>query len=179
MNTYTLLTYVLNRPGVLNKVSSLLRRKMYNIDTLTVSDTGDPMVSGMTITISSDDPEKVKQMMKQIEKMTEVISITNLDRENSFWREVALIKCGVKRSKIDHIIKNYNAEVIYDADDSNITIIQIAGTPRRIDACMGEITTKNILDISRSGVTAMEIEGVSPDFSYKAGEKEKERVTNF
>ena len=160
---YILLTYVLNKPGVLSKVANLIRRKMYNIDTLTVSDTGKVEVSGMTITLTSDNADHVKQMMKQIAKLPEVISIKALGASKSYWREVALIKCKLPEYRLKYIVDIYKAEILYKK--GNIYILQIAGTPKRIDACIGEISMSNIIDISRSGVTAMEQEGVSPDFS--------------
>jgi len=179
MTKYTLLTYVGNRPGVLNKIASLIRRKMYNIDTLTVSDTGDTKVSGMTLTITTDNPSTVTEMMKQIQKIPEVINITNLNPEKSFWREVALVKCNLKASKLEILKKTCNIEILFENQESKVMIIQIAGTPQNIDICISEIGENNVLDVTRTGVTAMQLDGISPDYQFKNSTEEKSKNTNF
>ncbi len=153
MIKYTLLAFVTNKSGVLSKISGLLRRKMYNISTLTVSETADPKISRMTITLDADNPEKIKQVMLQIQKLTEVISIESLDPESSFWREVALIKCSLKLSKLTYLQNHYTFDVLSEKKDT--IIIQIAGTSRKIDAFLGEVMLKNIIEYTRSGVTSL------------------------
>jgi len=179
MTKYTLLTYVENKPGVLNKITGLIRRKMYNIDTLTVSDTGDPKVSGMTLSITTDNPSKVSAMMKQIQKIPEVISIISLNPEKSFWREVALIKCNLKSSKINTLKNNYNIEILFEDTKTHIMILQIAGTSRNIDICISKIGETNIIDVTRTGATAMEIAGISPDYQFRNSTQEQSKNTNF
>lgn len=154
MNNHTILATMQDRPGVLNKVAMLFRRKMYNIETLTVCESIDPEISRMTITISAEDPTKVNQAIKQIEKIPEVISAKDLDREKSFWREIALLKCTLKESKIEYLKNNYKYEIL--AEEEEYLILQIAGTVGRIDAFIGEIGLGNIKEIARSGVTAIE-----------------------
>ena len=86
-----ILAFVQNKPGTLNKISSMIRRKMYNVDTLTVCKAKAPGVSRMTITLREDDEAKVTQIIRQLEKFTEVIRAKELDRDQSYWREVAIV----------------------------------------------------------------------------------------
>jgi acetolactate synthase-1/3 small subunit len=92
MKRRAILAFMLDRPGVLNKIAMLIRRKMYNVETLTVCKTDRPGTSRMTITLREDSDAKVRQVLKQIEKITEVISASELDVDQSFWREVAIVK---------------------------------------------------------------------------------------
>lgn len=154
MTKYTLLAFMTDDPGVLNKVAMIIRRKMYNVDTLTVSETETEGISRMTISVNSDNPEKVKQVAQQIDKVVEVQSIEILDPENSYWREVALIKCNLIPSKLEYMQRNYGIEILFEKE--NEVILQVAGTSGKIDALIGEITMKNITEIARSGITAMQ-----------------------
>ncbi|NNK93193.1 MAG: acetolactate synthase small subunit, partial [Desulfobacterales bacterium] len=74
-----ILAFMLDRPGVLSKVSMLIRKKMYNVDTLTVCSSRVEGISRMTITLREDNIAKVTQVIKQLEKFTEVISVKELD----------------------------------------------------------------------------------------------------
>ena len=87
-----ILIFVLNRPGVLNKISMLIRRKMYNVETITACRTHRPGISRMTLTLYENSDDKMQQVIKQIEKVAEVLSAKELDVDGSFWREVAIIK---------------------------------------------------------------------------------------
>ena len=74
-----ILAFMQNRPGVLNKISMLVRRKMYNVETITVCTTTQPGISRMTLTLYEDSDDKMALVVRQIEKVTEVISAKELD----------------------------------------------------------------------------------------------------
>ena len=156
MKRRAILAFMLDRPGVLNKISMLIRRKMYNVDTLTVCRTNTPGVSRMTITLEEDDEAKVVQVIKQIEKVTEVISAKELDRTESFWREVAIVKIETDQDAFDDLVKKYNFEVL-DKQNHEIYIVQIAGTSGYIDDFIEDVGSDRIIEIARTGVTTMEI----------------------
>jgi acetolactate synthase I/III small subunit len=155
MKRRAILAFMMDRPGVLNKISMLIRRKMYNVDTLTVCSTNKPGVSRMTITLKEDDEAKVTQVIKQIEKVTEVILAKELDREASYWREVAIVKFESDRSTVDRLKEAYQFEVLNDINDE-IFIIQIAGTSQSIDGFLNTVGRDLIIEIARTGVTALE-----------------------
>jgi acetolactate synthase I/III small subunit len=176
MTKYTLLAYVKNSPGVLNKITGLIRRKMYNIDSLTVSNTSQKNISAITLTLNADEVGRIRLMMKQIEKLPEVITIRNLDPEKSFWREVALVKCEITDTKLNFLQKEHSIQVLFDDPSSNFLILQIAGRSRDIDSCISEIP--NIIEITRSGVTSMEVID-SPIRGLFEDNKKEENETNF
>lgn len=154
MHKHTILAFMQDRQGVLNKIAMLLRRKMYNVDTLTVCKTENTEISRMTITIRTDDPQKVQHIIRQIVKLPEVISAQDLDPESSFWREVALLKLKLLPSKLETLKQNYDFKIL--SEKNKYLVVQIAGTERYIDAFLGEVGMKNILEVARTGVTAMQ-----------------------
>lgn len=150
-----ILAFVLNRSGVLNKISMLIRRKMYNVDTLTVCATQQPGISRLTLTLKEDSDAKALQVLKQLEKMTEVISARELDIDQSFWREVAIVKFEADEALLDQLGRNFPMEIL-DRRNHELYVAQIAGTSKRIDDFMTAIGKEKIIEVARSGFTAME-----------------------
>lgn len=155
MKRRAILAFMLDRPGVLNKVSMLIRKKMYNVDTLTVCSSRVPGISRMTITLREDDIAKVTQVIKQLEKFTEVISAKELDTQKSFWREAAIVKLEVDLDHLKTFNGRYNFEIL-EKKGKDIQIVQIAGSTTQIDTFLEEVGKENIIEIARTGVTAME-----------------------
>ena len=150
-----ILAFMLDRSGVLNKVSMLIRRKMINIDTITVCRTQQPGISRMTLTLREDSDDKALQLVKQMEKLTEVISAKELDIDQSFWREVAVVKFEADGAHMDRLSRNYNFEVL-DRQNHEVIVAQVAGTSGVIDNFMTEIGREKIIEVARSGFTALE-----------------------
>lgn len=155
MKRRAILAFMLDRPGVLNKVSMLIRKKMYNVDTLTVCSSRIEGISRMTITLQEDDERRVDQVIRQLEKFTEVISAKELDTDHSYWREVAIIKLEVDIAHIDDFKGRYNFEVL-DRKSEDLHILQVAGSTSQIDTFLDEIGREYIIEIARTGVTALE-----------------------
>jgi acetolactate synthase-1/3 small subunit len=155
MKRRAILAFMLDRPGVLNKVSMLIRKKMYNVDTLTVCSARKPGISRMTITLEEDDEAKVRQVIKQLEKFTELVSVKELDTDHSYWREVAVVKMEVPASHLESFKGRYNFEVL-EQKSADIHILQVAGSTRRIDAFLEEVGLEHVIEIARTGVTALE-----------------------
>lgn len=155
MKRRAILAFMLDRPGVLNKVSMLIRKKMYNVDTLTVCSSRIEGISRMTITLREDDEAKVLQVIKQLESFTEVVSAKELDTEHSYWREVAIIKIEVDADHLNQFKGRYNFEIL-DQKSEDTFILQVAGATRKIDTFLDEIGREFIIEIARTGVTALE-----------------------
>jgi len=155
MKRRAILIFMLNRSGVLNKVSMLIRRKMYNVETLTVCETHRHVISRMTLTLREDSDAKTKQVLKQLEKMSEVISARELDVNESFWREVAIVKFEAAREQMDRLNRQYHFEIL-DRQNHEVYVVQVAGTSQLIDGFTAEIGRDKIIEIARSGFTAME-----------------------
>lgn len=150
-----ILAFMQDRPGVLNKIAMLIRRKMYNVETLTVCKTNQPATSRMTITLREASDEKMLQVVKQIEKITEVISAKELDVDESFWREVAVVKFEADVDRLADLQKSYHIETLDNTSDECF-VVQLAGTSRRIDTFIEDVGAANIVEVARSGFTAIE-----------------------
>ena len=150
-----ILAFMLDRSGVLNKVSMLIRRKMINVDTITACATQQPGISRMTLTLREDSDDKALQLVKQIEKLTEVISAKELDIDQSFWREVAVVKFEADSEHLEQLGQKYNFEIL-DRQNHEVFVAQVAGTSLMIDNFMDQIGRQKIIEVARSGFTAME-----------------------
>ena len=150
-----ILIFVLNRSGVLNKIAMLIRRKMQNVDTITACATQQPGISRMTITLREDNDDKTLQMIKQIEKMTEVISARELDRDQSFLREVAIVKFEADGEHLEKLGKKHAFEILV-RQANEVCVVQVAGTSQMIDKFIEEIGDEKIIEVARSGFTALE-----------------------
>ena len=155
MKRRAILAFMINRPGVLNKISSLIRRKMYNVETITACPTLQPGITRMTLTLREDSDEKMIQVIRQIEKVTEIVSAKELDIDQSFWREVGIIKFEADDTQLDKLRRDYNFDIL-DRQNHELFIVQIAGTSKIIDDFLEDIGTDKIIEIARSGFTAME-----------------------
>jgi acetolactate synthase I/III small subunit len=150
-----ILIFMLNRSGVLNKIAMLIRRKMQNVDTITACATRQPGISRMTITLREDSHDKTVQVIKQIEKVTEVISARELDIDQSFWREVAIVKFEAGGAHLEQLGKNHTFEIL-GRQNNEVFVAQVAGTSQIIDNFMEEIGEEKIIEVARSGFTALE-----------------------
>ena len=150
-----ILIFTLNRSGVLNKISMLIRRKMYNVETITACTTLQPSISRITLTLREDSDQNMRQVVKQIEKMTEVISARELDVDQSFWREVAIVKFQADDTKLQ-LLKDKHSFEILDCQEFDVYAVQIAGTSQMIDAFLQAIGERRVLEVARSGFTALE-----------------------
>ena len=150
-----ILSFMLDRSGVLNKVFMLIRRKMISVDTITACATQQPGISRITLTLREDNDDKALQLIKQMEKLTEVISAKELDADQSFWREVAIVKFEAGSEHLDRLDQSYNFEIL-DRQNHEVVVAQVAGTSLMIDNFMAEIGPGKIIEVARSGFTAME-----------------------
>jgi len=150
-----ILAFMQNRPGVLNKISMLVRRKMYNVETITVCTTTQPGISRMTLTLYEDSDDKMALVVRQIEKVTEVISAKELDIDQSFWREVAIVKFEADSDRMEQLFDQYRIEML-DHQNHEVFIVQLAGTSKMIDDFLLELGNDIIIEVARSGFTALE-----------------------
>jgi acetolactate synthase-1/3 small subunit len=144
-----------NKFGVLARVSGLFSSRGYNIDSLTVGETNDPSISRMTIVVRGDD-SILDQVMKQLDKLVDVIEVTDLPRENSVRRELCLIKVNCDnrtRTEILEIVNVFRAKTI-DVGHKSL-MIQITGTEGKINAFIRLMEPFQILEMARTGVVAM------------------------
>ncbi len=156
MDRHILSVFVRNQYGVLARISSMFRRRGFNIDTLTVGATEDSNYSRMTVTFNGDDSVK-NQIIRQLGKMPDVVSISELHRGDSVSRELVLIKvCNDKESRQDimSVVDIFRAKVVdYSAEAMTI---EITGESSKIDAFIELIKEFGIIEICRTGIVALE-----------------------
>lgn len=157
MEKYILSVTVQNNAGVLARVSSLFGRRGYNIDSLTVSTTTDPKVSRMSIIVQGDEPI-LEQIIKQLLKLEEVQRVDHLQEDDSCCSELVFVKVKAEnaseRDAIRQLCGLYEAHIVESTDET--MIVELAEVPSRIDAFLDVISNFEIVEMSRSGVTAIE-----------------------
>ena len=156
MQKYIVSVLVKNHAGVLARVASLFGRRAFNIDSLTVSVTTDPSVSRMSIIVAGD--EKIlEQVMKQVSKLYEVLWVEQLWEEDSYCKELVFVKLstpdGLSRDAIREVAEVYNANVVETV--GNAMIVELTEVPSRIDAFLDVISNFDVIEMCRSGGTAM------------------------
>lgn len=148
--------YVENTANVLSRVVSLIGRRGFNIDSLTVSATNNPDLSRITMVFEGD-TLTLTQLITQIEKLEVVKSVKALDMDKSFFRELLMIKIKAdktQRSAIKEIVDIYRARII------NLTkqemVLELTGSPSKLDAFLEILDCYDIVDICRTGITGIE-----------------------
>ena len=144
-----------NQPGVLARIVGLISGRGYNIDSLNVAPTNDPSVSRMTITVPGDD-RVLEQVNKQLNKLIDVVKVTDLTKEDYLERELALIKvnCPAKsRSGIIELAELFRAKIINVRPKS--LLVQLAGRQETIENFIELVKPFGIIETSRSGAIAM------------------------
>lgn len=156
MDRHILAVLVLNKTGVLNKITGLYARRGFNIESLSVGTTEKPGVSRITITLKGDE-HTVNQITSQLEKLVDVLSVKELDPESTVGRELCFIKLsatGDDRAKLLELSEIFRASVI-DARRGALTIL-IAGTTEKTDAFLSLLEPFGIIEVVRSGLMAIE-----------------------
>jgi acetolactate synthase-1/3 small subunit len=152
---HVLVAIVNNRPGVLNRVASLMRARNFNIESLAVGHTESPDVSRMTITLRGDD-YGVEQVSKQLYRLIDVLKVQDVTAERRIEHEMALIKVratNTNRAEIVTIVELYKGRVVDLAADS--VIVEATGTEDEIDRLVELVTPFGIRELVRTGSVVM------------------------
>ena len=145
-----------NHAGVLARVSSLFGRRGFNIDSLSVSATNDPALSRVTIVVSGGGAE-LEQIIRQTEKLIETRAVFLLEPAMGVLRELLLVKVGADeatRPALREISVVYKAKII-DLSPGSM-IFELTGEPEKIDAFLGMLAGYPILELCRTGITALQ-----------------------
>jgi acetolactate synthase I/III small subunit len=152
---HTLSVLVQNKPGVLARTAGLFSRRGYNIESLTVGVTENENVSRMTIVVTGDDTV-VEQVTKQLNKLIEVIKVSDLTKESYVDRELVLIKVtadGSNRGEIMQLVDVFRARIVDVAAKS--LIIEVTGDEGKITALIVTLKQFGIKEIVRTGTLAL------------------------
>jgi len=154
--TKVIAALVENKPGVLHSVANMFRRRDFNIESITVGRTEQEDLSRMTITVKGDE-KTLEQVVKQMNKLIDVVKVSRLEPENIVTRELALIKVNVpdnkSRSDVINCVDVFRGRVV-DVSPETLTI-EITGTPDKIDAFLNLMKTYGIMELARTGLTAL------------------------
>ncbi len=152
---HTLVALVEDKPGVLTKVASMFRRRGFNIASLAVGNSEQPGLSRMTFVVNGDE-YTVGQVVKQLDKLIEVIEVADITSERIVSRELALLKVKttpMNRGEIIQIVNLFRANIIDVGSDS--MVIEITGEEDKINALHNLLAAFGIIEMLRTGLVAM------------------------
>lgn len=155
MTAHTLIAHVEDKPGVLNRISSLVRRRGYNITSLTVGRTAEPGISRLTLVFDAD-AHIARLIEAQLYKLVNVLLVEDVTHTPAIARELALIKLradAASRARILQVCEVFGARIL-DLTAERITI-ELASTPDKIDDLAGVLASEGPLEMVRTGVVAM------------------------
>jgi acetolactate synthase-1/3 small subunit len=152
---HTIAAIVENKPGVLVRIAALFSRRGFNIDSLTVGATDNPDYARMTITVEGDEII-LEQVTKQLNKLINVIRVSELLPSESVERELAIIKVAAKkedRSEIMQIVSVFRAKII-DVSPRSM-IVEVTGSEDKIEAMVRLLRQFGIKEMARTGKVSM------------------------
>jgi acetolactate synthase-1/3 small subunit len=170
---HTVIAWMEDKPGVLNRVAGLFRRRNFNIESLTVGHSETRGISRMTFVVEGD-ARQVSQVQTQLDKLINVTAVQDVTNEPTVIRELALVKVSAtsaNRAEILQLVDIYRAGIVDVAMDS--LVIQITGAEDRVDSLISLLETFGIKEMVRTGRVAM-VRGNGNCFtSHKEGENGK------
>jgi len=144
-----------NHFGVLARVAGLFSARGFNIDSLAVGETHDPAVSRMTIVVHGDD-RIIEQIMKQLDKLIDVIKVQDISQEEMIERELVLVKVNAPahaRAEIMQISNTFRAKVV-DVSPESLTV-EVTGNASKVDAMLELLRPFGITEVVRTGTVAL------------------------
>jgi acetolactate synthase I/III small subunit len=154
--THIICLHVENQQGVLARISGLFSGRGYNLESITAGVTTDPTVTRITLACTGDDAV-VEQIKKQLDRLIDVIKVTELTGVPSLNRELMLVKVNAKgpqRGEIFQVADVFKAQIM-DVGHESMTV-ELAGSPEKIDDLVALLQPYGIAEMARSGIVAME-----------------------
>ncbi|MDD1668354.1 MAG: acetolactate synthase small subunit [Methanomicrobiales archaeon] len=156
MKPHTLSVLVLNRPGVLSRVSGLFTRRGFNIESLAVGTCEEPDLSRITIVVIGDDAQ-VEQVIKQLNKLIDVVKVSDITENETVDRELALIKvtaeAGSSRAEVMQIADIFRAQIV-DVGSKSV-VLEVTGGSTKIDALESLLRQYGVKELVRTGKISM------------------------
>ena len=154
LRRHTIIALVEDRPGVLNRIASKWRQRGFNIESLAVGHSEQPGLSRMTFVV--DATTDAEQVVKQLDKLVDVVDVRDISHEDTVAREMALIKVRVdagNRSHIIEIVDIFRANIIDVSPDS--VIVEVTGDEGKVDAVFELLKDYGVIEMVRTGRVAM------------------------
>ena len=155
IDKHTITALVEDQPGVLYRISSMFRRRGYNISSLAVGQSETDGLSRMTFVVEGD-PETVEMVAKNLHKLVEVIKVVNISSDNTVSRELALVRVNADlttRSEIMQIVDIFRAKIV-DVSQGTL-IVEVTGDENKVDSLVDLLRTFGIHEVMRTGTIAM------------------------
>ena len=154
---HTITALVQDKPGVLNRITSMFRRRGYNIASLAVGPSEIPDLSRMTFVVEGD-VRTIEQVSKNLNKLIDVIKVVDVDDDNSVWRELALVRVKWNTqplSEIKAIVDVFGAKIVDTAPES--LIIEVTGKSNKVNDLVDNLAGFGfqVQEVMRTGVVAM------------------------
>lgn len=152
---HTLVAWMRDKPGVLNRVAGMIRRRNFNIDSLQVGHSETPGISRMTFVVDGNE-HMVDQVIKQLRKVVDVTRVEDISEHPMVAREMALVRVSSSadtRSDIAQIVNIYRGEIVDVAIES--MVVQIVGSQDRVDSLIALLDNFGILEMVRTGSVAL------------------------
>jgi acetolactate synthase-1/3 small subunit len=154
---HTITALVQDKPGVLNRITSMFRRRGYNIASLAVGPSELPSLSRMTFVVEGD-ARTIEQVSKNLNKLIDVIKVVDVDDDNSVWRELALVRVKWNTqplSEISAIVDIFGAKIVDTTPES--LIVEVTGKSNKVNDLVDNLTGFGfqVQEVMRTGVVAM------------------------
>jgi acetolactate synthase-1/3 small subunit len=156
---HTLVALVEDRPGVLNRVASLFRRRGFNIESIAVGHSELPHISRMTIVVDGK-TTSVEQVRKQLEQVVDVVRVSEIDNDDMISRELALVKVKTtkaSRSEVMQIVDIFRANIV-DVETDSVTV-EVTGDDEKINSLLDLLDEFGVKELARTGRIAMTRKG--------------------
>lgn len=154
---HTISVLVENKPGVLARIAGLFSARGYNIASLAVSETQDPSISYLTLVVEAEDEKILEQIKKQLNKLIDVISVTDFTKKEHVDRELILAKVSYApkdKAKLENLLDKYVGKIIHHKDDT--AIIEAVGDQEHIRQLLEALDKFGTKELIRTGRIAME-----------------------
>jgi len=148
---HTLVALVQDTPGVLNRIASMFRRRRFNILSLSVGQSETANLSRMTFVVDGEE-STVEQIIKQLDKLIDVISVSDISEQNVVIRELALIKVNTEssnRTEILQLAETFRSSVV-DVSPGSV-IIEVTGDDHKVDSLMDILKPFGVIEVMRTG----------------------------
>jgi len=152
---HTLVALVADKPGVLNRMASLFRRRGFNIESIAVGHSELPHLSRMTIVVD-ETTTMVEQVRKQLDRVIDVVKVSDITGDDIVARELALIKVkatSASRSEVMQIVDIFRANIVDVASDS--VTVEVTGDEQKVNSLFNLLRGFGIKEIARTGCIAM------------------------
>jgi acetolactate synthase-1/3 small subunit len=167
MEKHTLIALMEDKPGVLNRVSNLFRRRNYNIQSLAVGHSETPAISRMTVVVDGDN-RVVEQVVKQLNKLINVTEVLDVTDTPAVIRELALVKVKAgpgHRSEIIELAQVFRGRIVDVGPDS--MTVEITGAEDRVNSLVSLLRPYGIEELARTGRVAMVRSGNGDNGTYQ------------